>query len=123
MRILVVEDEPAFIKAIKLRLTEHGFNVDIAENTHKALKLLEENDYDAVWTDHYMPGKSGIELVTEIKSKEKFKNLPIYVISNTADGDDMFSYVQLGVKEYFVKSETRLDDIIEDIHKSLAAIM
>lgn len=120
MKILVVEDEQAFIKAIRQKLTDHGFEVDVAENTEQALEKLSNNKYDAVWTDHYMPGKSGIELVTEVKSREELKDLPVYVISNTADGDDMYSYIQLGVTEYFVKSESRLDDIIADIKKSFS---
>ena len=119
-RILVVEDEESFVKVITEQLSQHGFEVVTASSTKAALALLEnDHNLDAIWTDHYMPGKSGLELVSEVKDRDDLKVIPIFVISNTADGEDMYSYIQLGVTEYFVKSESRLVDIIRDVKKYL----
>lgn len=45
----------------------------------------------------------------------KWKDVPIFVVSNTASADKVQSYLQLGVNKYYTKADYRLDDIIKDI--------
>ena len=78
---------------------------------------------DVVWLDHYLMGKEdGLDFVAWCKEENntKCKNLPIFVVSNTASSDKVSTYMQLGVKEYFVKANHRLDEIIATIYKCLA---
>lgn len=121
-KILLVEDEERLSKVIQAKLRSRGHEVELAKTVKEALVMLNSVKYDAVWTDHYLPMGNGVELVAAMKADEKFKNMPVFVVSNTADGDDVYSYIQLGVTDYYIKSETKLDDVIDDIEAALSQV-
>ena len=116
--ILVVEDERPLIEAIRSRLDQNGFDVLTARTIPQAKTYLEDIEtIDAVWLDHYLLGQeTGLDLVHAMKGDgAKWKNIPIFVVSNTASDDKVRSYLRLGITKYYVKSEKRLDSIIPDI--------
>jgi DNA-binding response OmpR family regulator len=119
--ILVVEDEKSLLDAIEIKLTKNGFTVIKARSYNEAIESLETNEIDAIWLDHYLLGKeSGLDIVTKIKSQDsKWKNIPVFVVSNTATSEKVQSYIHFGVEKYFVKSNFRLEEIICDINNCL----
>ncbi|MFZ4631705.1 MAG: response regulator [Patescibacteria group bacterium] len=123
VNILVVEDEKPLLEAIKIKLEKGGFSVVTARTVEQAVGLLEDLEtIKVIWLDHYLLGKeNGLDLVVKIKNDERFKNIPIFVVSNTASDDKVKSYLALGVNNYYTKSNYRLDQIINDIHASLGS--
>jgi PAS domain S-box-containing protein len=67
-RVLVVDDEVRIQKACHRLLTEEGCDVEVAENGIKGLKMLEEKHFDIILLDLMMPGMSGLDVLTDIKS-------------------------------------------------------
>jgi CheY-like chemotaxis protein len=120
--ILVVEDERPLLEAIKTKLNISGFNTLSSRSVAEALSYLTtENNISVIWLDHYLLGQeNGLDLVAQLKDEDSpWKNIPIFVVSNTASSDKVQSYIQLGVNQYYTKSDYRLDDIIADIKKFL----
>lgn len=119
--ILVVEDEKPLLEAVHIKLEKSGFAVVTSRTAEQAYGLLEDIEkIDAIWLDHYLIGKeNGLDLVIKIKSNDKYKNIPVFIVSNTASADKVKSYINLGVNKYYVKSNYRLDSIISDIKESL----
>lgn len=119
--ILVIEDERPLLEAIKAKLEKNGFNVVTARSVEQGLDYLEDLErVDAIWLDHYLLGKEdGLDFVTKLKSHNgKWKQIPIFVVSNTASPAKVQSYIRLGISKYYVKAEHRLDAIIKDIKSS-----
>jgi len=117
--ILVVEDEKPLMDAVKKKLELSGFYVVTARDVEQALGYLEDLEkVDLVWLDHYLLGKeNGLDLVTKMKAENsKWRNIHIFVVSNTASPDKVNSYLHLGVDKYYTKADYRLDDIINDIN-------
>jgi DNA-binding NtrC family response regulator len=120
--ILVVEDEIPLLEAIRIKMEKNGLMVLSARSVEQALNHLKDVEgIRAIWLDHYLLGKeTGIDFVMKCKAEESpFKNIPIFVISNTASPDKVQAYLQLGINQYYVKAEKRLDKIIEEIKNSL----
>lgn len=119
--ILVVEDEKSLLEAIHIKLEKSGFGVVTARTAEQAYGLMEDlANIDIIWLDHYLLGKeNGLDLVAKIKNDEKYKNIPIFIVSNTASAEKVQSYINLGVNKYYIKSNYRLDNIIEDIRACL----
>jgi two-component system, chemotaxis family, chemotaxis protein CheY len=119
--ILVVEDEKPLLDAVRIKLEKSGFDVVTARAADQAYGLLEDIvKIDVIWLDHYLIGKeNGLDLVAKIKSNDKYKNIPIFIVSNTANPDKVTSYINLGVNKYYIKSNYRLDAIISDIREAL----
>jgi CheY-like chemotaxis protein len=120
--ILVVEDEKPLLEAIHIKLEKSGFGVVTARTAEQAYGLLEDlAKVDIIWLDHYLLGKeNGLDLVAKIKNDERYKNIPIFIVSNTASSEKVQSYINLGVNKYYIKSNYRLDNIIEDIRACLS---
>lgn len=119
--VLVVEDERSLLEAIEIKLSKNGFNVLKARTAAEAYALLKSsNTVDAVWLDHYLLGTGdGLDIVAKLKNDKKYKTTPIFIVSNTAGTDKITSYINLGVSKYYIKSNNRLDTIIQDIQGSL----
>lgn len=119
--ILLVEDERPLLNAIQTKLELNGFDSVSARTVKQALDYLESlSAVDLIWLDHYLLGKEdGIDFVAKVKSVEKWKKIPIFVVSNTATNEKKHTYINLGVDRYYVKSDHRLDEVIKDIKEVL----
>ena len=132
--ILVIEDERALLKAIKMKLEKNNFHVITSRSVERAftppiedvtissvkiaLEHLEElEQVDVIWLDHDLLGdEDGLDFVTKFKANGgKWSEVPIFVISNTASSDLVKTYAKLGINKYFVKAEHRLESIIKEI--------
>ncbi len=120
--VLILEDEKPLLDAVKAWLESEGLSVMTARSVDQALNYLREGvKIDLIWLDHYLFGKkSGLDFVTELKQgKSSWKNLPIFVVSNTTSPDKVRKYLKLGVQGFYSKVDTRLDQIVPDIRKLL----
>src|SRR5665213_2267878 len=68
-KVLVVDDDPAVRKSIDRVLTGKGYAVITAENGEEAMRKLNEEKYDLVYTDIRMPGMSGLEVAEQVKAQ------------------------------------------------------
>ncbi|MES2437072.1 MAG: response regulator [Patescibacteria group bacterium] len=119
--VLVLEDERPLLEAIKKKLEITGFDVLSARSVDQAIAYLTDvGNISVIWLDHYLLGKeNGLDLVAKLKNNDAWKNIPIFVVSNTATQDKVTSYLKLGVNNYYTKADYRLDQIIEDIKTAL----
>ncbi len=120
--MLVVEDDTALLEMICTRLHEYGVETLTATSVTAALGELEAHpEIAALWMDHYLFGQDdGLVLASKIKSDNSGrKNMPIFVISNTASENKVHAYMNLGIEKYIVKANTSLDTIVRDVCSAL----
>lgn len=91
-RILVVDDTLINLVVAEALLNTTGIQVDTAESGEDALKLIEANEYDLVFMDHFMPGMDGVETTEKIRALQDTTKSNLPVIALTADA-------MAGVKE------------------------
>jgi CheY-like chemotaxis protein len=78
-KILVVDDELAFLDTIKNRLEANNYKVVTASSGKVALDKVEKDKPDAILLDILMPGLDGLEVLKKIRKKDK--NLPVFIVS------------------------------------------
>jgi CheY-like chemotaxis protein len=78
-KVLVVDDDPAVRKSIDRVLTSKGYAVITAENGEEALRKLNEEKYDLIYTDIRMPGISGLEVAEQVKARKPWT--PVVIIT------------------------------------------
>ena len=83
INILWVDDEIDMLKPHILFLEKKGYNVSTCNNGADAIDMCNENNYDIVFLDENMPGLSGLETLSKIKSKHT--NLPIVMITKSEE--------------------------------------
>lgn len=103
-KVLIVDDDMRTTFAMSRLLTEHGIKTLKAEDGEKGLKLLEENpDTDLVLMDVMMPVLDGYETMKRIRAQEKFRKLPIIVLTAKAMPEDREKCLAAGANDYLPK--------------------
>ncbi|MEX2052759.1 MAG: response regulator [Candidatus Paceibacterota bacterium] len=112
-KILIVEDETILLKVLKDRFKADGWDVSTAEDGEEAVELMEKNSFDLVLLDLMLPKKDGFQVLKEVKGHTALKSLPIIVLSNLGDDDDIKRALSLGASDYFVKTQHPIGEVIE----------
>ena len=101
-KVLVVDDDPAVRKSIDRVLTGKGYAVITAENGEEALRKLNEEKYDLVYTDIRMPGMSGLEVAEQVKARKPWT--PVVII--TGYGTDAAASPRQGRRRLEFRAQT-----------------
>ena len=115
-KILVVEDDKFLSSAYKAKLTKAGFEVVMALDGEEATTALTTFTPDIILLDLIMPKKDGFAVLQEIKASDKWKNIPVIVASNLGQKEDIDRGMALGAKDFIIKSDLSLDDLIKKIN-------
>ncbi len=102
-RILVVEDEEVSLELLTIRLENAGFEVLAAADGEEGLRLAQEESPDLILLDFMLPKISGVTVCTELKSDERFKRIPIIMLTAMAEERDLESGMQAGADDYVTK--------------------
>ena len=116
-KILIIEDEKPMARALELKLTHEGFEATITLNGESALETLEKETFDLIVCDLVMPKMDGFKVLETLKEK-KIKT-PVIVLTNLSQEDDEKRDKSLGAKEFFIKSNTPIANIVERIRQFL----
>jgi CheY-like chemotaxis protein len=106
-KILVVDDEEVIRKFLKIHLTKLGYEVKEAEDGEKALEQIGKDDFDLLICDILMPNKDGWEVIKEVRSNPKTKDIPVIVLTAKNEDSDMFKGYDLGANYYMTKPFTK----------------
>jgi serine phosphatase RsbU (regulator of sigma subunit) len=102
-RILVVDDEPAFIVQTKECLESHGYDVAVARNGRDALSLADRGGIDLILLDIIMPVLNGVEVTKILKRNPLTKDIPIIVISTMTEYKERVEFFRIGASDYMPK--------------------
>ena len=101
--ILVIEDEPDINKTISYNLLTEGFEPISAYNLQEADDWIQSNSPDLILLDLMLPDGSGLDFCKRIKSKDKFNNIPIIILTAKDDEVDKVVGFELGADDYVTK--------------------
>ncbi|MBM6549787.1 response regulator transcription factor [Marinomonas ostreistagni] len=101
MRVLLTEDNQELARSIKHYFKDNGHAIDWVDSAEKAATILHHDDFDVLILDVNLPGKSGFELLSTLRSNKNA--LPVLILTARADIDDRVSALDLGADDYLVK--------------------
>lgn len=118
-KILVAEDDGFLSKVLSAKLEKIGFEYKLATDGEEAISILKDFTPDLILLDLVMPKKDGFEVLKDLNSSEVWKKIPVIVTSNLGQPEDKKRAMELGAKDYIVKSDTSLNGIVEKIQEYL----
>ena len=116
-KILIAEDEDILLNVLKDRFEVDGWEVTIAKDGMEAMEAIKKSKLDLVLLDLLMPKKNGFEVLKEVMDNPELKNLPIIVLSNLGGDEDIKKALALGAKDYFVKTQHPMSEVVEKAKK------
>lgn len=117
--VLVVDDELFFVQLLEHKFQSEGFLTYHAMDVEQARNVLENSRVRAVLLDIMMPGTDGIAFLREIKSTEKWKGLPVVIISNLSQAEEVKKGMDAGAADYIVKAHAVPGDIVRRVRDIL----
>ena len=114
-KILFVDDDNFLRKVYKAELSEQGYDVILAADGEEGLEKARISDPDLVILDMIMPKKNGFEVLTELQNNPATQNIPVIILSNLGQEDDVKKGLDLGAVDYLVKDNITLTTIVEKV--------
>ena len=116
MRLLIIEDEEQLLDALKRGLTKRGYAVDTAEDGITGSEMAYQNEYDVIILDLNLPGKDGIEVLKDIRTRSM--TTKVLILSARSSVPDKIKGLDLGANDYlgkpfdFLELEARIRNLI-----------
>jgi len=116
-KILIAEDEEMIAKPLGMKLRLSGFETKHALNGKEALDMLSKEKFDLILLDLLMPEVDGFSVLAELQKKSD--STPVIVATNLNQAEDVSRVFELGCTNYYVKADTTLDQIVENVKKTI----
>lgn len=102
-RILIVDDEPDLLMALRIRLSAAGFDVIMAKDGAEGLEKARSEKPDLIILDLMLPKINGYKVCRFLKFDENFKNIPVIMLTARAEEDDKTLGLETGADSYMTK--------------------
>jgi DNA-binding response OmpR family regulator len=119
-KIVLVEDDAFLAGMYVTKLNLEGYDVHLASDGEKGLKLVKEELPGIILLDVILPKMSGFDVLKDLKADAKTKNIPVILLTNLGQRDDVKKGLDLGAVDYLIKAHFMPSEVVEKI-KKLAA--
>lgn len=118
--ILIVEDDRFAADAYEKKLRQAGFHIVVCPDVTSLYDQLRLAIPTLIILDIVLPNKNGFTILKELKEKPQYANIPVLIVSNLNQKEDIDRGIQLGAIDYLVKTEVSLNDLVDKIKSLLA---
>lgn len=114
-RVLVAEDDRAYANIYRVKLTNEGYEVDIAINGLDAIAKAQSTKPDLILLDLIMPEKDGFDVLEILKSSAQLKNIPVIIFSNLGQEEDLDRAKKMGAVDYLIKANISIHEMVDKV--------
>jgi len=107
-KILIIEDDPSFSRAINHIIQKEGYDVITASNGMTGLRMAREEKPDLLILDVMLPGLDGFEICNRLRNDPQTATLPIIMLSAKGQEADKATGLKVGANEYLTKPVDRV---------------
>jgi DNA-binding response OmpR family regulator len=112
-KILIIEDDVFLNELMAKKLIEEGFDVIKAVNGEEGLEMAQQERPDLILLDLILPGMDGFEILEKIKEEPETSAIPVIILSNLGQREDIEKGFDLGADDYLIKAHFTPDEIVE----------
>ena len=118
-KILIIEDDRFLRELISRKLLDEGFVIVEAMDGEEGIKKTKEEKPDLILLDLILPSIDGFEVLSQIKKDESVKSIPVVILSNLGQKEEVEKGLKLGAIDYLIKAHFTPGEIIEKIKSNL----
>ncbi|MEK7120165.1 MAG: response regulator [Patescibacteria group bacterium] len=113
--ILLVEDDPFLSDIYSTKLESAGFGLSVAYDGEEVFKKIEEKTPELILLDIVLPKMDGFEVLKKLKSDLRFNKIPVILLTNLGQKEDIDKGMSLGAQDYLIKANFIPSEIVEKI--------
>jgi len=117
--VLVIDDSLNTREIEKDVLEAHGYRVTTARDGIEGWQKACADHFDAILTDVEMPGMDGFSLTQRLRQDDKFRHIPIIIVTSREKEEDKIRGIEVGADAYIVKGDFEQSNLIETLHNLL----
>ena len=117
--ILLVEDDEFLAELYATKLNLEGFDVSLAVDGEKGLKMVKEKKPDLILLDIILPKMDGFELLKTLKNDKALKDIPVILLTNLSQKDEVKKGLELGAQDYLIKAHFMPSEVVKKIKKTI----
>jgi len=114
-KILIVEDDKFLRELISRKLLSEGYNIVEAVDGEEGIRKIKEEKPDLILLDLILPGADGFEVLTKTKADSSVSSVPVIILSNLGQKEDVERGLKLGAVDYLIKAHFTPGEIVEKI--------
>jgi DNA-binding response OmpR family regulator len=118
-KILIVEDDLFLRRLCQKKLEKEGFEVILAEDGREGIKQAKKTSPDLILLDIILPNIDGFEVLKILKDEVSTKLIPIILLSNLGQKEDINKGLALGASDYLIKAHFSPQEIVDKIKEVL----
>lgn len=119
-KILIIEDDKFLRELMVRKLTaEHSFEISSTMDGESGLKAMKENKPDLILLDLILPGIGGFDVLGRMKEDRFLTDIPVIILSNLGQQNDVENGLKLGAADYMVKAHFTPNEILDKIKQVL----
>jgi DNA-binding response OmpR family regulator len=118
-KIAIIEDDQTISQMYRMKFEADGFDVQLADNGKKGVALVQSFKPEIILLDLQMPEMDGAEALTEIRSNEWGKNVPVIILTNMGEEESPKSLATLNVESYIVKADLTPSQVVKKVKETL----
>ncbi|GBE16502.1 putative transcriptional regulatory protein pdtaR [bacterium BMS3Abin15] len=118
-KIVIIEDDNILQDTLKKFLSTKGYEVSGAINGEDGVELVKKENPNLLLLDIVLPKKDGFGVIKDLKADESTKNIPIVLLTNLGNLDDVQKALDLGATTYLIKADYKLEEIVQKIEETL----
>jgi DNA-binding response OmpR family regulator len=118
-KILLIEDDKFLRELMARKLLTLNYDVSVAVDGEEGLQKIKGEKPDLVLLDLILPGINGFEVLEKAKSDPNTVAIPVIILSNLGQGDDIERGLKLGAKDFLVKAHFTPQEIVNKLQSYL----
>ena len=118
-KILIVEDDKFLRDLISKKLVAEDFEISSATDGTEALNVVGQEKPDLILLDIILPGINGFDVLKQLKDDARFSKIPVIILSNLSQTEDVKKGVELGAVDFLIKAHFTPTEIVEKIKQIL----
>lgn len=119
-KVLIVEDDDFLLQMYVTKLELEGFKVFAAINGMQGLKNAQKEKPDLILLDLNLPEMDGFQVLEQLKKSEDTKDIPVLILTNYAQKEDIDRCLDLGAVDYLIKAHFVPSEVIAKIKEVLS---
>ena len=118
-KVLIIEDDEMLAGMYSEKFTITNYNVEVAYNGSEGLKKAKEFKPDIILLDIIMPKMDGFVVLKKMKKDEELLEIPVIMLTNLGQSDDIEKAKKLGAVDYFIKANHTPAEVIKKVEEVL----
>src|SRR3989338_1917389 len=119
IHVLLVEDDAFLTNIYQTKFEMEGFKVSVADNGESGLADAKKKKPDVILLDILLPKMDGFMVLEKLKADEMLKDIPVILLTNLGQKDDVEKGLQLGAVDYLITAHFKPSETVEKVRKAL----